>query len=121
VGYCKSNMRNNLWCTYWYENKVQWYLGIRPLWSPTWYRSCLEAKNFAWYMTFVWNTTHVLELVWVKMSPDTACYSPPQHQISKHSTLLSKVKRGYLFHLIAFLFIYFSIKQCLNYLYNPIK
>jgi hypothetical protein len=28
----------------------------------------------------------VLELVWVKMSPDTERYSPPQHHISKHST-----------------------------------
>jgi hypothetical protein len=32
--------------------------------SPT-YTSCLDAKNFAWYTTFVWNTTRVLELVWV--------------------------------------------------------
>jgi hypothetical protein len=58
-------------------------LGIRHVWTQ---------KNFAWYTTIVWNTTRVLELVWVKMSPDTACYSPPQHHISKHSTLLSKVK-----------------------------
>jgi hypothetical protein len=27
--------------------------------SPTWYTSCLDAKNFVWYMTFVWNTTRV--------------------------------------------------------------
>jgi hypothetical protein len=27
------------------------------------YTSCLDAKNFAWYTTFVWNTTRVLELV----------------------------------------------------------
>jgi hypothetical protein len=27
--------------------------------SPTWYMSCLDAKNFAWYTTFVWNTTRV--------------------------------------------------------------
>jgi hypothetical protein len=43
--------------------------------SPTWYTSYLDAKNFAWYRTFVWNTTRVLELVGVKMSPDTARYS----------------------------------------------
>jgi hypothetical protein len=44
----------------------------------------LDGKNFAWYTTFVWNTTRVLELVWVKLSHDTARYSPPQHHISKH-------------------------------------
>jgi hypothetical protein len=31
--------------------------------SATWYTSCLDAKNVAWYTTFVWNTTRVLELV----------------------------------------------------------
>jgi hypothetical protein len=90
--------------------------------SPTWYTSCLDAKNFAWYTTFVWNTTRMLEVGWVKMSYDTARYSPPQHHISKHSTLLSKVKvrlNFHLFHLIAFLFIYFSIEQCLNYFIQP--
>jgi hypothetical protein len=43
--------------------------------SPTWYTSCLDAKHFAWYTTFVWNRTRVLELVWVKMSHDTVRYS----------------------------------------------
>jgi hypothetical protein len=56
-----------------------WYSGtsvyVRFGISPTWYTSCFDAKNFAWYTTFVWNTTRVLELVWIKMSPDTACYS----------------------------------------------
>jgi hypothetical protein len=75
--------------------------------SLTWYTSCLDAKNVAWYTTFVWNTTRVLGLVWVKMSPDTARYSPPQQ---------GKVRLNFhLFHLIAFSFMYFSIKQCLNY------
>jgi hypothetical protein len=27
--------------------------------SPTWYTSCLDAKNFVWYTTFVWNMTRV--------------------------------------------------------------
>jgi hypothetical protein len=27
--------------------------------SPNWYTSCLDAKNFAWYATFVWNTTRL--------------------------------------------------------------
>jgi hypothetical protein len=31
--------------------------------SPTWYTACSDTKNFAWYTTFIWNTTHVLELV----------------------------------------------------------
>jgi hypothetical protein len=31
--------------------------------SPTWHTSCLDAKNFAWYTTFVWNTTRVLGFV----------------------------------------------------------
>jgi hypothetical protein len=31
--------------------------------SPTRYTSCLDVKNFAWYTTFVWNMTRVLELV----------------------------------------------------------
>jgi hypothetical protein len=31
--------------------------------SPTWYTSCLDAKNFAWYTICVWNMTRVLELV----------------------------------------------------------
>jgi hypothetical protein len=45
------------------------------------------------------------------MSHDTARYSP-QHHISKQG----KVRLNFhLFHLISFLFIYFSIKQCLNY------
>jgi hypothetical protein len=39
--------------------------------SPTWYTSCLDAKIIAWYATFVWNTTRVLELVGVKMSHDS--------------------------------------------------
>jgi hypothetical protein len=60
--------------------KVQ--LGIRPVWTR---------KILPGIRTFVWNTTRVLELVWVKMSHDTARYSP-LHHISKHSTLPSKVK-----------------------------
>jgi hypothetical protein len=36
---------------------------VRFVLSPTWYTSCLDGKNFAWYTTFVWNTTRVLELV----------------------------------------------------------
>jgi hypothetical protein len=31
--------------------------------SPTWYTSCLDAKIFPWYTTFVWNTTRVLERI----------------------------------------------------------
>jgi hypothetical protein len=74
--------------------------------SPTWYTSCLDAKKFAWYTTFVWNTTRVLELVWVKMSHD--------------SSQQGKVRLNFhLLHLIAFLFMYFSIKQCLNYFIQP--
>jgi hypothetical protein len=111
--------------------------------SPTWYTSCLDAKDFAWYTTFVWNTIRVLGLVWVKMRHDRQKQSSldwflvkvkpgepqpgptkekrkrkntrmsdswsfigsglsfqtitSQHHISKHSTLLSKVKWSYIF------------------------
>jgi hypothetical protein len=61
---------------------VQWCLGIRPLWNKSNLVYVLFGREkFAWYTTFVWNTTRVLELVLVKMSPDTARYSPPQHQL----------------------------------------
>jgi hypothetical protein len=122
--------------------------------SPTWYTSCLDEKNFAWYTTFVWNMARVLGLVWVKMSHDRQKQSSldrlsvkvkpgepqpgptrekrkrkntrmsdswssigsglsfqtitsPQHHVSKQG----KVRLNFhLFHLIAFLFMYFSIK-----------
>jgi hypothetical protein len=78
--------------------RLQWYFGIRPLWNKSnlvyvlfgrekfclVYDLCLEYDSRA--RTCI-----------VKMSPDTAHYSPPQHHISKHSTLLSKVKWGYIF------------------------
>jgi hypothetical protein len=44
--------------------KQQWYLGIRLLWNKSNLVYVLfGCENFAWYTTFVWNTTRMLELV----------------------------------------------------------
>jgi hypothetical protein len=99
---------------------IQWYLGIRPLWNKSnlvyvlfgrenfflVYDLCLEYDSRA-------RTCMSQNESWLSFQTTT---SPPQHHISKRG----KVRLNFhLFHLIAFLVIYFSIKQCLNYFIQP--
>jgi hypothetical protein len=78
-------------------NIIQWYLGIRPLWNKSnlvyvlfgrekfclVYDLCLEYDSRRTCMN--------QNESWLSFQTVT---SPPRHHISKHSTLLSKVKWG---------------------------
>jgi hypothetical protein len=78
--------------------ELQWYLGIRPLWNKSnlvyilfgrekfylVYDLCLEYESRA-------RTCMSQNESWLSFQTIT---SPPQHHISKHATLLSKVKWG---------------------------
>jgi hypothetical protein len=75
--------------------------------SPTWYTSCLDGKFCLVYD---------LCLEYDSRAGTCISYSPPQHHISKHF----KVRLNfYLFYVLAFLFMYFGIKQCSNYFIQP--